>query len=173
VGGVRDAYMYVVEKAVSIEFDSPEYGRLARKIVEMLLERGEDLTDDRVAILLNISTAETRRILQYLMKHNLVGVKKRTTEDYRIEYTWYVDNDVIRQAIKNRSRVAREKISSLIRSLTEGTFYVCPNCFMRYTLDEAVNRGGVCPVCGSQLEYIENVEEINKLTKVYEILDKL
>jgi transcription initiation factor IIE alpha subunit len=32
---------------------------------------------------------------------------------------------------------------------------------------------GVCPVCGSQLEYIENVEEINKLTKVYEILDKL
>ncbi|MCC6036572.1 MAG: transcription factor, partial [Pyrobaculum sp.] len=96
-----------------------------------------------------------------------------TTEDYRIEYTWYVDNDVIRQAIKNRSRVAREKISSLIRSLTEGTFYVCPNCFMRYTLDEAVNRGGVCPVCGSQLEYIENVEEINKLTKVYEILDKL
>jgi transcription initiation factor TFIIE subunit alpha len=59
--------MYIVEKAVSIEFDSPEYGRLARKIVEMLLERGEDLTDDRVAILLNISTAETRRILQYLM----------------------------------------------------------------------------------------------------------
>jgi transcription initiation factor TFIIE subunit alpha len=44
---------------------------------------------------------------------------------------------------------------------------------MRYTLDEAVNRGGVCPVCGSQLEYIENVEEINKLTKVHEILDKL
>jgi transcription initiation factor TFIIE subunit alpha len=80
-----------------------------------------------------------------------------------------VDNNVIRQAIKNRSRVAREKI----RSLTEGTFYVCPDCFMRYTLDEAVNRGGVCPVCGSQLEYIENVEEINKLTKVYEKLDKI
>jgi transcription initiation factor TFIIE subunit alpha len=42
-----------------------------------------------------------------------------------------------------------------------------------HALDEAVNRGGVCPVCGSQLEYIENVEEINKLTKAYEILDKL
>jgi len=50
---VKDAYLYIVEKAVAIEFDSPEYGRLARKIVEMLLERGEDLTDDRVAILLN------------------------------------------------------------------------------------------------------------------------
>ena len=42
-----------------------------------------------------------------------------------------------------------------------------------HALDEAVNRGGVCPVCGSQLEYIENVEEINKLTKVYEKLDKI
>ena len=50
---MKDAYLYIVEKAVAIEFDSPEYGRLARKIVEMLLERGEDLTDDRVAILLN------------------------------------------------------------------------------------------------------------------------
>jgi len=170
---VKDAYLYIVEKAVAFEFDSPEYGRLARKIVEMLHERKEDLTDDRVAILLNISTAETRRILQYLMKLGLVGVKKRTTEDYRIEYTWYVDDEIIRQAIKNRARVAKEKISSLIRSLTEGAFYVCPNCFMRYTLDEAVNRGGTCPVCGAQLEYVENVEEINKLTKVYEILDKL
>ncbi|ACB38990.1 transcription factor [Pyrobaculum neutrophilum] len=170
---MKEAYLYIVEKSVAWEFDSPEYGRLARKVVELLYDRKEDLTDDRVAILLNISTAETRRILQYLMKLGLVGVKKRTTEDYRIEYTWYVDDDVIRQAIKNRAKVAKEKISSLIKSLTEGAYYVCPTCHMRYTLDQAVNYGGVCPVCGTQLEYVENVEEIDKLTKAYESIDKI
>lgn len=170
---MRDAYLYIVEKSVAWEFDSPEYGRLARKVVEMLYERKEDLTDDRIAILLNISTAETRRILQYLMKLNLVGVKKRTTEDYRIEYTWYVDDEVIKQAVSSRARVAREKISMLIRALTEGSYYICPNCHMRYSLEEAVNKGGVCPVCGAELEYVESLEEINKLTKVLQKLEKL
>jgi transcription initiation factor TFIIE subunit alpha len=42
---VKDAYLYIVEKTVAFEFDSPEYGRLARKIVEMLYERKEDLTE--------------------------------------------------------------------------------------------------------------------------------
>ena len=36
-----------------------------------------------------------------------------------------------------------------------------------------MERGGVCPICGSHLEYVENVEEINKLTKVFEKLDKI
>ncbi|MFN7105398.1 MAG: transcription factor [Pyrobaculum sp.] len=170
---MREAYLYIVEKSVAWEFDSAEYGRLARKIVEMLYERKEDLTDDRVAILLNISTAETRRILQYLMKQNLVGVKKRTTEDYRIEYTWHVDDEVIRQAIKAKTKVVKEKISLLIRSLTEGAYYICPTCFMRYSLDDAVNKGGVCPICGNTLEYLENIDEIRKLTKIYEKLEKL
>lgn len=161
--------MYIVEKSVAWEFDSPEYGRLARKVAEMLYERKEDLTDDRIAILLNISTAETRRILQYLMRLGLVGVKRKTTEDYRIEYTWYVDDEIIGQAISSRARVAREKISMLIRSL----YYICPNCFTMYTLDEAVNRGGVCPICGTQLEYVESVEGINKLTKITKIFEKL
>ncbi|MEM0469122.1 MAG: transcription factor, partial [Pyrobaculum sp.] len=71
---MKDTYLYIVEKAVAWEFDSVEYGKLARKVAELLYERGEDLTDDRVAILLNISTAETRRILQYLMRQGLVGV---------------------------------------------------------------------------------------------------
>lgn len=170
---MKDAYLYVVEKSVAWEFDSPEYGRLARKIAELLYERKEDLTDDRIAILLNISTAETRRILQYLMKLNLIGVRKKTTEDYRIEYAWYVDDEIIKQGISSRARVVREKLSMLIRSLTEGAYYICPNCFIRYTLDEAVNWGGRCPICGSQLEYVENVEEINKLTKIFEKLEKL
>lgn len=170
---IRDAYLYIVEKMVAWEFDSPEYGRLARKIVELLHERKEDLTDDRVAILLNISTAETRRILQYLMKHNLVGVKKRTTEDYRIEYTWYVDDGIINQAIKYRAKVAKEKISMLIRSLAEGAFYICPTCHMRYQSEDAVNKGGVCPVCGTPLEYVESVDEINRLTEAYQKIDKL
>ncbi|MEM1518797.1 MAG: transcription factor [Pyrobaculum sp.] len=170
---MKDTYLYVVEKTVAWEFDSVEYGKLARKVAELLYERGEDLTDDRVAILLNISTAETRRILQYLMRQGLVGVKKRTTEDYRIEYTWYINDEVIANALKNRAKIAREKISALIRTLTEGSYYICPNCFMRYTLDEAVNKGGVCPVCGTQLEYLENVQEIEKLTKVYRVLENI
>lgn len=170
---MRDIYLYIVEKSVAWEFDSPEYGRLARKIVEMLLERGEDLTDDRIAILLNISTAETRRILQYLMKLGLVGVKRRTTEDYRIEYTWYVNNEVVAQAIKSRAEVAKSKISALIRALTEGAFYICPNCHMRYSLEEAVDIGGVCLVCGTQLDYVDSATEIEKLSKVYEKLEKI
>ncbi len=170
---MREVYLHIVEKSVSWEFDSVEYGRLARKIVEILHERGEDLTDDRIAILLNISTAETRRILQHLMKYNLVGVKKRNTEDYRIEYTWYVNDEIINQAIKSRSRVVREKLSLLIASLTEGTYYICLTCFMRYTLEEAMNRDGTCPICGSKLTYVENVDEINKLTNVLQKLENV
>jgi transcription initiation factor TFIIE subunit alpha len=173
VSPLREAYLYIVERAVAWEFDSAEYGKLARKMVELLLEQRESMTDDKIAIMLNVSTAEVRRILQYLMKHNLIGTKKRMTEDYRTEYTWYANDEVIRQAVRGRARAVREKLSLLIKALAEGSYYVCPNCFMRYALDDVMSGGDSCPVCGAKLEYVEGPDEIGKLTRVYEELEKV
>lgn len=37
---MKDTYLYIVEKTVAWEFDSVEYGKLARKVAELLYERG-------------------------------------------------------------------------------------------------------------------------------------
>ncbi len=167
-----NAYLIMVERSVSFEFNSPEYGKLARKIVELLYSRKERLSDDRIAIMLNISTAEARRILQFLSRINMIGVVKSTTPDYRTEYSWYVDDSVITNAIKKRIELVSSKLGLLVRALTEGTYYVCPNCHRRYSLDEELAYNGICPVCKVQLIYINNIDEINKITKVIEKLEK-
>lgn len=167
-----NAYLIMVERNVSFEFNSPEYGKLARKMVEMLYSRKEQLSDDRIAILMNISTAEARRILQFLAKGNMIGVVKTTTPDYRIEYAWYVDDVVIANAIKKRIELVSGKLALLVRALAEGTYYVCPNCHRRYSLDEELAYNGVCPICKVQLIYINNIDEINRITKVIEKLEK-
>ncbi|MFB6491182.1 MAG: transcription factor [Thermoproteus sp. AZ2] len=167
-----EAYLLFVERSVSFEFNSSEYGKLARKMVEMLYTRKEQLSDDRIAILMNISTAEARKILQFLAKNNLIGVSKTTTPDYRTEYAWYLDDNVIANALKKRIELVSSKLSMLIRSLTEGSYYICPSCFRRYTLDEELAYNGVCPICKMQLIYINNITEINKLTEIIEKLEK-
>ncbi|CCC82550.1 transcription factor [Thermoproteus tenax] len=167
-----NAYLAIVERSVSFEFNSPEYGKLARKIIEMLYSRREQLSDDRVAILMNISTAEARRILQFLSKNNMIGVVKSTTPDYRTEYSWYVDDTVIKQALKKRIELVSSKLSMLIRGLTEGAYYVCPNCHRRYSLDEELAYNGQCPICKVQLIYVNNINEINKITEIIEKLEK-
>lgn len=166
------AYLIIVERSVSFEFNSPEYGKLARKIVEMLYSRREQLSDDRIAILMNISTAEARRILQFLSRGNLIGVVKTTTPDYRTEYSWYVDDAVVANAIKKKIELVSSKLSLLVRALTEGTYYVCPNCHRRYSLDEELAYNGVCPICKVQLIYVNNIDEINKVTEIIEKLEK-
>ncbi len=167
-----NAYLIIVERSVSFEFNSPEYGKLARKIVELLYSRKEHLSDDRIAIMLNISTAEARRILQFLSKNNMIGVVKSTTPDYRTEYSWYVDDSVIANAIRKRIELVSSKLGLLIRALTEGSFYVCPNCYRRYSLDEELAYNGICPICKVQLVYINSIDEINKITKIIEKLEK-
>lgn len=166
------AYLAIVERSISFEFNSSEYGKLARKMVEMLYARKEQLSDDRIAILMNISTAEARRILQYLAKYNMIGIVKTTTPDYRTEYTWYVDDGVIGGAIRKRIELVSSKLSMLIRHLTEGAYYICPTCFRRYSLEEELTYNGICPICKSQLIYINNISEINKITEIIEKLER-
>jgi len=168
---LTNVYLYIVERLTSFEFSSDEYGRLARKIVETLLESGELASDEQLAISLNISVAEVRRILQFLTKVRIVGVNREMTNDYRYEYRWYVNEDVVRNFVVSRARLVLEKLSMMLRGGVDVVYY-CPNCFRRYNSDDAIKYELVCPICGSQLLQLDRVIEVESVTNIVNSISK-
>lgn len=168
----RSVYLFLVRKMATLEFDSPEYGKLAQSIVELLMEKGGQLTDDKIAAMLNMSAAEVRRVLQFLHRLKFIGVERRMTEDYRHEYLWYVDESTVAEAIRHRVELVAEKLSAAVKLLARTIYYICTSCYRRYTFEEASAAEFQCLLCGGQLEAVDTVAEIEKLNKAISSLGR-
>lgn len=168
---ITNVYLHVVERLTSFEFSSDEYGRLARKVAETLLESGEPMTDEQLAISLNISVAEVRRILQFLTRVRVLGVSREMTDDYRYEYRWYVNENVMRNFIAARAKVVVEKLSMMLRGGMDVVYY-CPTCFRRYNNDDAAKYELVCPICGAQLLQLDRIIEVESITNIVNVISK-
>ncbi len=158
-----EVYLFLVRKMATLEFDSQEYGKLAQSVVELLMEKGGPLSDDKIAAMLNMSAAEVRRVLQFLHRLKFIGVERRMTEDYRHEYFWYVNGSVIADAVRHRAELVAEKLSAAVKAFSRTIYYVCTSCYRRYSFEEASSGEFQCPLCGGQLEAVDMVAEIEKL----------
>jgi len=153
---LTDAYLRIVERAALIYFDNVEYGRLAKRVIELLMDSpNEQFTDDKLAIMLNLPSAEIRRVLNVLSGMGLVGVSRRISEDMRQEYVWYVDERVIRSALAKRIQQVMAKLMAYSQEAAKGLHYYCPRCHMVFELEEAEAYQGTCPVCDTPLEPID------------------
>ena len=145
-----------MERSTLIYFDNVEYGRLARRVVEHLMDsQGEQMTDDKLAITLNLPSAEIRRVLNILSNMGLVGVSRRVSEDMRQEYVWYVDEKVIRSALAKRIQQVMTKLMAYSQEAAKGLYYYCPKCYLVFDLEETEMFQGICPVCDSPLEPVD------------------
>lgn len=135
-------------------------------VLEILLKKKGELTDDEIARILNVKVNNVRRTLYILSDHGLVRYKRtRDRETGWYLYYWRANTDQVNDILLNRKREMVQKLKMRLEFESNNTFYICPDDGSRYIFDEALENEFKCPRCGASLVYYEG-------DKVKEIIER-
>jgi transcription initiation factor TFIIE subunit alpha len=136
------------------------------ELLEFLLNKKTEMTDDEIANELGIKVNEIRKKLYALADQGLVSYRKSRDKDTGwYIYYWKVNTEQINEILLNRKREILEKLKARLEYESNNEFYMCPEDKSKYTFDEAFENEFKCPKCGSQLIYYDS-------SKVRQVLEK-
>ena len=162
-----------VERRLAYEFNSPDVGKIAVTIINMLLNSKTPLSDDRIAASLNISVTDDRKILQVLYRLGIVSLSRETHDQYRYEYRWQLTKEHVKKYVQNLISMVIDKLVRVVKCLSSTVLYYCPTCFSRYTIDEVYDFNFECPLDNTPLIQIDIDKELTFLNNVIKDLSKL
>jgi len=146
-------------------------GEVGERIIVLLLESKEALSDEEIAEKLGLRINDVRKALYDLVKLGFVTYRRVTRrESYWHSYKWYTNEMMIAQAVLRRKREVLKKLMQRLEFEKENVFYVCPLDGSRYSFDEAFENYFRCPRCGSDLVEIDNRKIIENLERLIEKL---
>ena len=146
-------------------------GEIGEKIILLLLETKEALSDEEIAERLGLRINDVRKTLYDLVKLGFVTYRRVTRrESYWHSYKWFTNEMMIAQAILRRKKEALRKLEQRLQFEKENVFYVCPLDGSRYSFDEAFENYFRCPRCGSDLVEVDNRKIVENLEKLIERL---
>lgn len=107
---------------------------------------------------------ETRSILYHLTSFNLVSSRKKKdpNKGWYVHYWSLNPSEIVyfyRKSLTKQIQELQDKISFE----KTNTFYRCPGCNERLSIDEALSISFQCPECGSFVEPIDNESLIERL----------
>ncbi|AWR98266.1 transcription factor E [Acidianus sulfidivorans JP7] len=140
-------------------------------LLQFLLSKKIEMTDDEIANELGVKVNEIRKKLYLLADQGLVSYRRSRDKDSGwYIYYWKVNIDQINEVLINRKREILEKLKSRLEYESNNEFYICPEDKTKYPFEEAFENEFKCPKCGSQLTYYDSKavrkileEKINQL----------
>ncbi len=148
-------------------------GEIGRRVVEVLLERGEEVSDEEIAQALNMRINDVRRALYELARYGIVSYKRVGKRDsFWYTYRWYIDKDTLARVLLQRKKSVLRKLEDRLAYEESGVFYVCPIDGSRYSFDEAFENYFKCPRCGSDLVEVNNSSVVEYLKNLIERLQR-
>ncbi|AEM38887.1 Transcription factor TFIIE, alpha subunit [Pyrolobus fumarii 1A] len=148
------------------------YGPETREVLRILYESGQELTEEQMAEKTGLKFNVIRRALNKLMESGFVIYRKQRDPDTgRLIFYWRVNFENLRPALVARKKAVIEKLRLRLEYERDNIFYTCPTDGLRFTFDEAMEYGMICPRCGSPLEPDERQEQIVSILE--EVIQKL
>lgn len=156
-----------------IEFVKKMLGDEAAKIFAELFKASDEVNDEELAKKLSLKLNEVRRQLYSLSEQGLVTYRRTKGKNGEwYTYYWRVEKERLLGIIKTRKTITLSKLKERLRYEENNTFYICPNCGIRFTFEEALENGFKCPRCNSSLEYFDNSEIVHFLKEKIRELEK-
>ncbi|MFB6470497.1 MAG: transcription factor TFIIE [Vulcanisaeta sp. AZ3] len=159
-------FLEYARRRISFEYDNEEAGELAVRILRTLLEKGETMPDETLALILGVSATEIRRVLHQMRRIGLVSLVRESVDQYHYEYKWVLTKDFIRKFLVQHINNVASKLMLRLKTLGSTTLYLCPTCFRSYTLDETYEYDFKCPRDDTELVQVNTPSEITLLTNV-------
>jgi len=157
-----------------VEFVKLMLGEQAAKIFAELYKICEEVNDEEIAKRLGLKLNEVRRQLYLLSEQGLVSYRRTKGKNGEwYTYYWRIEKDRLLGIIRSRKMITLNKLRERLRYEETNTFYICPNCGIRFTFDEALENGFGCPRCGTSLEYFDNSKIVEFLRRKIAELEKI
>ena len=131
-------------------------------IVQALIDGIE--TDEEIAEKTGIKLNIVRKILYKLYDMGLASYKRsKDPETQWFTYSWkFETEEVISRIIKDSENYLKMLNDELERE-ENNMFFICPQGHARLDFDQASDYEFLCPVCGEELEFQDNSENIKQL----------
>lgn len=133
-------------------------------VLQFLVSKGYEMTDDDIAKEMNVKVNEIRKKLYLLAEQGFVSYRKVRDKDTGwYIYYWKPNIESLNEILLNRKRAVLEKLKVRLEYEKGGPYYICPQDTTRFTLEEALDNGFKCPKCGSPLQEYDSQKVIKFL----------
>ena len=132
--------------------------------VTKLLNEHEEISEIKIANLLEVEVNEARKILYKLYQENVVSFKKKKDlENGWYTYYWSFNHGRIPSIVNKVLSLRLDKLNNKLNVEKETQYYLCPYNCMRLTIENAMNYHFKCPECGNLMEHHDNTKTISNL----------
>jgi len=154
----------VIEDPIHRAYICKLVGEDGLHIVESMPD--EEVTDEYVTEITEISLNTVRRTLYLLYEHRLASYRReRDPESGWLTYLWILCPENLDRALESEVRKLLRKLDNRLSYEKNNIFYACVKGCARFVFDEASENNFICPFCGEELEYMENDRVVETIEK--------
>ncbi len=140
-----------------------------------LLKNKKNVSEFKLAELMNITVNQTRNMLYRMYNHNLVTFtrKKDKRKGWYIYY-WTLDIGNLKTELLAFKRKKLSEFKTRLDKENEGNYLVCPSGCIRMSMESAMENNFTCLECGQVLQEQNNTRTIDNLkTRIAEMEEEL
>ena len=131
-------------------------------IVKALLDGVE--TDEEIAEKTGIKLNIVRKILYRLYDIGLASYKRsKDPETQWFTYSWKFEKEEVINRITKDSEDYLKMLNEELERKENNMFFICPQGHVRLDFDESSDYEFMCPVCGEELEFQDNADNIKQI----------
>jgi len=150
-------------------------GDVGKKVMEVLLEEDEYLTENDIVERTGINVHDVRKALHKMREEALLDFRtERDPETRWIIYYWKVSPEAISDFIRRRKLKIMRKLRQKLEYEKANQFFLCrnPSCNFKAPFETAAKWLFICPKCGSLLDAYDNSSIVLFLEKKIKELEK-
>jgi transcription initiation factor TFIIE subunit alpha len=116
-----------------------------------------EYSDEDLAAQTGINLNSVRHTLYTLYEKRLAEYRRiKNNETGWLTYLWRLRMDQIYDVIKEDLTQILEKLEAREKFEEENDFYICKECGIIFTFNEAMDHGFVCPGCREHMQHFDN-----------------
>ncbi len=141
-------------------------------LISILIKK-RNVSEFKLAEMLNVTVNQVRNMLYRLNEHNLVSFMRR--KDKRkgwYIYYWTLNNKSVLNAVRKLKEQQLRNFKERLSREEDGVFYVCPTGCMRLMMEAAMEVEFRCQECGNLLREQSNTKTITNIKRMIKELEK-
>lgn len=138
-----------------------------------ILRNKNNISEFKLAEMLNVTVNQTRNMLYRLNEQNLVNfLRKKDKKKGWYIYYWSLNKKSIEGALAKVKQKQLEDLRARLGREAEGMFYVCPMGCMRFQMEAAMEHEFRCQECGTLMKEQDNQKTISNIKKMITELEQ-
>ncbi|MBN1166920.1 MAG: transcription factor [Methanospirillaceae archaeon] len=132
----------------------------------------EEHSDEDLAAMTDINLNSVRNTLYTLYEKRLAEYRRiKNNETGWLTYLWHLEGANIEPAIAQDVEVVLGKLKNRARYEEENDFYICKQCGITITFNQAMDLEFKCPSCEEPMDHFENELLLRALQNRIEVIE--